>query len=253
MLSTAMVPATRTNGGSFSDVPPFYEPGAPPPTLPILLAQTELVKNPTSNKLVAQQEIGGARSRRRSVQFAPYAKPTSSRRSQTTMCCSRSPPRKHDSQRTKSQQKYEGRRSTPSHRATPSESESSDSESESDHDCDPTKDKDDEDEDDDDSRSGVIPKPEGEAGRPGRGGYNLEESLEWHSKDYEHLKVRIVYLLYTLLIISTGICEGCNSNPSRRKEVFLIPISCQSECSPQPCKSATFISLSSLLTLSGDR
>lgn len=32
-------------------------------------------------------------------------------------------------------------------------------------------------------RTGKIPKPRGEAGRPGSGGFNLEESLGW-SKDY---------------------------------------------------------------------
>jgi len=209
-----MAPATRTNGGSFSDVPPFYEPGAPPPTLPILLAQTELVKNPTSNKLVAQQEIGGTRSGRRSVHFAPYAKPTGSRRAQTNDTRrSRSPPR-HDSKYSKPQKRHP----ISSRRATPSESESSDSESERGPDSDLASDKDDNDKDDNDnddngSRSGVIPKPEGEAGRPGRGGYNLEESLEWRSKDYERLKVRTMSSSYTLLIISPGVCEGRNPNP----------------------------------------
>jgi hypothetical protein len=35
----------------------------------------------------------------------------------------------------------------------------------------------------------LILKPEGEAGRPGRGGYNLEETLSWKRKDFVRLKV----------------------------------------------------------------
>ncbi|KAI6030170.1 hypothetical protein EDC04DRAFT_101086 [Pisolithus marmoratus] len=33
-----------------------------------------------------------------------------------------------------------------------------------------------------------IPKPNGEAGRPGRGGYNLEEQLGWSADDFKKLK-----------------------------------------------------------------
>ena len=50
-------------------------------------------------------------------------------------------------------------------------------------------------EDDDDDDDDLIPKPEGEAGRPGRGGYNLEEALGWPSKEYRQLKVRLLYLV----------------------------------------------------------
>ena len=35
----------------------------------------------------------------------------------------------------------------------------------------------------------LIPKPNGKAGRPGRGGYNVEESLGWPAKEYRQLKV----------------------------------------------------------------
>ncbi|KAJ3833454.1 hypothetical protein F5878DRAFT_645937 [Lentinula raphanica] len=33
-----------------------------------------------------------------------------------------------------------------------------------------------------------IPKPEGEAGRPGRGGYNLEATLNWPKKRFKEVK-----------------------------------------------------------------
>ncbi|KAF9233653.1 hypothetical protein BU15DRAFT_66407 [Melanogaster broomeanus] len=36
--------------------------------------------------------------------------------------------------------------------------------------------------------SGKIPKPNGEAGRPGRGGYNLEEQLGWGEAGFKELK-----------------------------------------------------------------
>jgi hypothetical protein len=35
----------------------------------------------------------------------------------------------------------------------------------------------------------LIQKPEGEAGRPGRGGYNLEVAVGWSAKEYNELKV----------------------------------------------------------------
>jgi hypothetical protein len=35
-----------------------------------------------------------------------------------------------------------------------------------------------------------IQKPEGEAGRPGRGRYNLEVAVGWSSKEYNQLRVR---------------------------------------------------------------
>ena len=34
-----------------------------------------------------------------------------------------------------------------------------------------------------------IPKPQGEAGRPNRGGYNLEDVLDWKQKDIDKFKV----------------------------------------------------------------
>ena len=46
---------------------------------------------------------------------------------------------------------------------------------------------------------GKIPKPEGEVGRPGRGGYNLHDSLGWQSNQFARLRVRFsfhVCLLY---------------------------------------------------------
>lgn len=39
------------------------------------------------------------------------------------------------------------------------------------------------------SDNGKIPKPDGEPGRLGRGGYNSERAVDWPAKDYKRLKV----------------------------------------------------------------
>jgi hypothetical protein len=36
---------------------------------------------------------------------------------------------------------------------------------------------------------GLLPKPTGEAGRPGRGGYNLEKELRWSAEEFKEFKV----------------------------------------------------------------
>lgn len=41
------------------------------------------------------------------------------------------------------------------------------------------------------NRRPLIPKPEGEAGRPGRGGYTLSQSLGWKTKEYRRFTVRV--------------------------------------------------------------
>jgi hypothetical protein len=40
------------------------------------------------------------------------------------------------------------------------------------------------------SDSGKIPKPNGEVGRPGQGGYNLEHELKWGEAGFKTLQVR---------------------------------------------------------------
>ena len=45
------------------------------------------------------------------------------------------------------------------------------------------------------SEDSKIPKPSGEPGRPGRGGYNLETALRWNQKAYGKFKVCLSPLL----------------------------------------------------------
>jgi hypothetical protein len=43
-----------------------------------------------------------------------------------------------------------------------------------------------------------IVKPDGEPGRPGRGGYNLEATLGWNPEYYRKMKVKAISLLWFL-------------------------------------------------------
>jgi hypothetical protein len=161
--------APNTNS-SFIDISPFFTPGAPPPTLPIPIAQTEIGRILSPGKLLAEEQIGPKSKARRNIgaRFSPYQKAKVTRferhRSQTpakTSCA-----------------------------AIASDAESKGSSDESSSDDDDYDDDDDGDgEDDDDGDNKLIPKPEGEAGRPGRGGYNLEDKLGWRRKEFQQIKV----------------------------------------------------------------
>ena len=143
---------------SLTTIPPFFEPGAPPPMLPILIAQTEVGAVDTPVKLLAQEEIGSGptvtRSSRYTTRYTPYP---------------RSVPKQHS---------YKHQPKLTSDDPASSENNATDSELMSDTDSDT-----------DSDTSQLIPKPDGEAGRPGRGGYNLEEALKWEHKKYLRVKV----------------------------------------------------------------
>jgi hypothetical protein len=145
------------NRSSFSDIPPFFEPGMPPASFPLPIAQTEIGKMQSSGKLLAQEEIGPKSSNLHSKnRFSPYYKPAVQQPSISKVSTphrSGTPP------------------ATPSTKA-PLDSDSLSSLSDLDEDED-----------------SLISKPEGEAGRPGRGGYNIEETLSWKRKDFMRLKV----------------------------------------------------------------
>lgn len=53
-----------------------------------------------------------------------------------------------------------------------------------------------------DNSDAKIPKPSGEVGRPGRGGYNLQAQLNWSASDFDRVKVRCTscYLLQHFII-----------------------------------------------------
>jgi len=154
------------SSASLITIPPFFEPGAPPPTLPILIAQTEIGSLNIPGKILAQEEIGPGPTVAQSSQssrYMPYLKlPPKQQSSPTTQGLNTRRPVSHDD--------------------THSEEDETDSDSMSltdsvDSDL-------------------LIPKPDGEAGRPGRGGYNLEEALRWDHKKYLRVKVRYCNTLY---------------------------------------------------------
>jgi hypothetical protein len=165
---------------SSKPVPPFYdpEPGAPPPFPPMLTDQLELFgkvhRRPTT--LIADEVLVPKASvivptARESSTPAPEFK--LAKRSLKHLDRSSSPyPKKVAFTRSRS------RTSTPLDSAG-----SSDSLSDSDSST-PSVGL---------SEDSKIPRPAGEPGRPGRGGYTLQEALDWSPKAFSKFKVRKVY------------------------------------------------------------
>lgn len=130
---------------------PFYKPGALPPPLPLLTAQTDLVDG-----LLRPLHLTNAEPLPRSgtAQATTSAHPCLTK--VTLNHCSLPPSD-----------------SSPDSESESDLSELSDLDSPSDSGLDDVK----------------IPKPPGEAGQPGCGGYMLEEALDWDSKSFRKLKV----------------------------------------------------------------
>lgn len=149
---------------SLTRISALFEPGAAPPTLPIPLAQTELGDNQGPTPLLAQQDIGSStiisryRSRSRSFSLGPPINGTTFRK----VMFAASP--------------KSGTIILPE----------------------PDSDDDELSEVSSTDEPPLIPKPEGEAGRPGRGGYNLQASLGWSKKEYTQLKVRHLVSFHSL-------------------------------------------------------
>jgi len=162
--------------GSFQEIPSFFEPTVPPPTMPILLTQTEIGKMRSSDKLLGQEEVGqrSVQQERSKVPFTPY----------------------------------------PSRINKQINTDDSDSDSLSD-----LSSLSDSDLDDDD----LISKPEGEAGRPGQGGYNLEEALSWPKKEYRQLKVTLLlHSLTFLTFLNRNMSKNLSRNTLYQTRTFLL-------------------------------
>ena len=136
-----------------STIPLVYEPGAPPPPLPLLTCQAEVHFDTIQpSTLISQEEL---------PPFVASNQAASSRRHRSL------PPTKPPAVRFRSQTPFDD--DSPSESSLSSLSDSEESIS---------------------SDSGKIWKPVGEVGRPGHGGYNLQVALSWSSKEYKKLKVR---------------------------------------------------------------
>lgn len=141
-------------------VSPLYKPGAPPPPLFLLTSQMDVSYNPFhSGTLTAHEELPtNSPKRHNSVPAIP--------RSSSAVRFHSLPPRQTDS--------------------IPEDLESALTELTSDSGSDS----------DSDELEGIrkISKPQGEAGRPGRGGYTLQVALGWDAKNHKKLSVRTASL-----------------------------------------------------------
>lgn len=192
---------------SFSwEIPPFYEANdvSPHPTLPILLAQTELIVQ-QPQQLLATQEIGprssplADRHQRTRVRFtpnkarvsapppAPASREATPRRLTRDRDGSAAPPSRSGSAAPSDHEdctSARGGSAPPSDRARTRGNGISRAGSAAPPDRDQTR------RDSDTYSDELIPKPEGEAGRPKRGGYNLQTALGWPTNEYLRFKVK---------------------------------------------------------------
>lgn len=82
---------------------------------------------------------------------------------------------------------------------------------------------------------GPIPKPPGEAGRPGRGGYNLDDAVQMDPEVFTEIKVRVLRQSHSYILIfasSTGVHAQVDLRTSRRDEELHGPIGVQEESCP---------------------
>jgi hypothetical protein len=139
-------------------VPALYEPGAPPPTLPLLTSQTDIFYNPLhSCTITAREELPPGQQTKRHQSLPPTPNSAGRVRFQSL------PAPSNDNVSEDSDSSL-------------TSLSSSDSESDS---------------DELNEEDNKIGKPQGEAGRPGRGGYNLRVALGWAADDHKKLLVRI--------------------------------------------------------------
>jgi hypothetical protein len=194
-----------------TELSPFYEPSSSPPTLPILIAQTEVGRLLPSGRLLAQEEIGLGRPHKYPG-YAPYSRPAQRVRhpasGRTVSFHSRSGTPAANTIASSSTLMCD----TPARSPSPDGRETSDLSSLSS----------DEDERgagqpggsaEDEIGDEPIPKPRGEAGRPGRGGYNLEAALAWDLSDYQKFKVGLCCMPVVsgpLTLILSEIREGAH-------------------------------------------
>jgi hypothetical protein len=169
---------------SFSEISPFYEPGLakPNPLSAPSLFQTPIITANGSSKRFTQRDM-----RISSPRTSPYPSPprtktvTTTPRSRVTF---RSPARSPIPD--KSEPRLRGTRTSNQHHRSSSSKQQPEPQ--------PPE------ENLPDGKSDLIQKPDGEAGRPGRGGYNLEKVLNWKKQDFKAVKVFL--LLRNILLLA---------------------------------------------------
>lgn len=192
---------------SFTDIPPFFTPGAPPPTLPIPIAQTEIGRILSPGRLLAEEQIGPKSKAHRNIgaRFSPYQKAKVTR--------------------------FERQRSRTPYAATSCAADASDAKSKGSSDDSSS------DDDDNDSEKELIPKPEGDAGRPGRGGYNLEDKLGWQRKEFQQMKVRDRRVKKSITNCFIELCEETHFRAPQPNSQLCISASGIRDRSSESCRS----------------
>lgn len=183
---------------TFLEVSPYYQPNVPEGVTSVsTLAQMEVGCTFSPSKLLAQEEIGpkpfDIQPPRKSVRFSPYQKPSSRYTPQPANLHSSNP-----QPLIEMTVEPESRHSTPFFSKGPSHPRTDSEEVDGGDDADHGK------------AHLVIPKPDGESSRPGRGGYNLQKVLGWSRKEYANFKVAL-----SLLSAKTD-SDNCESRQSSR-------------------------------------
>ena len=170
---------------SFTEISPFYEPGlVNPDSLSALpLSQTPIITANGYSKRLTQRDL-----RISSPRTSPYPSPPRTKTVTTT-------PRSHVTFRSparspipdKSEPRSRGTRTGNQHHRW-SSSKQQQPEPQPPEENLP------------EGKSDLIQKPDGEAGRPGRGGYNLEKVLNWKEQDFKAVKVFL--LLRNILLLA---------------------------------------------------
>ena len=153
-------------------ISPFFEPNAPPPPLPLLTCQTDFSYARCSPTVTVAEETVDMKTTllKRSIRKcnssvarspSPYVKPTNETKRQLAFAN----PATSSNDNARSELSDTSLSDLPDSADTRSQSSSMNTDDE------------------------LIPKPDGEAGRPGRGGYNLEKALNWSPKAFRKLQV----------------------------------------------------------------
>ncbi|TDL19962.1 hypothetical protein BD410DRAFT_841729 [Rickenella mellea] len=160
-----------------NSVPVFYEPGLPPPTLPLLLCQTTVSIVYPLPTITASQDIpvlsekaNGKRVERAARRASPYPTPPVRTRTVSFISSPTDGAESDTSDLTHLFDELDSRASTePPHASTSTAAERT---------------------------TDAICKPGGEVGRPGRGGYNLKKAMiGWRERELKALKDYVYELI----------------------------------------------------------
>ena len=200
-------------------LPPFFQLAGPPPPISVLTTQIELALPPSVFPLLAELDL----SLPKHSTVAPLAARSPCSVSHRTASYKKRSMRIHSPSPDGSSLSLSASDfgSSPEDPEDEPEDESDD-QSDSQLDDQPS-------DDDDDNESnnqvfeadnGTIPKPPGEVGRPGRGGYNLKQALAWPDKEFKRFRVHLRSLVGSLADKSLGHCSPQDKGTLGPKEIL---------------------------------